>query len=861
MPDLPTGTVTLLFSDIEGSTRLLQQLGERYPDVLSECRQLLRAVFHRWNGREVDTQGDSFFVVFARATDAVSAVAEMQRALAARAWPDEVTIPVRMGPHTGEPLCTAEGYVGLDVFHTARIMSIGHGGQVLLTQTTCELVKQHLPDGVSLRDLGEHRLKDLQRPGRVYQLVITGLPADFPPLKSLSNSPNNLPLQLIPLIGREQEVATALHFLQREHVRLLTLTGPGGTGKTRLALQVAAELSEAFSDGVYFVNLAPISDPELVVPAIAQTLDIKEIADQTLLNLLKASLHWKQVLLLLDNFEQVVGAAVYVSELLASCPLLKVQVTSRAALHVRGEQEFAVPPLAVPDPKRLPDLLTLSQIEAVALFIQRAQAVKPAFQVTSANAPTIVEICVRLDGLPLAIELAAARIKVFPPQALLARLGQRLAVLTSGARDAPARQQTLRNAIEWSYQLLDVEERRFFRRLSVFGGGCTLEAVEALSTELDGEAGQVLEGVAALIDKSLLQQTELEGEEPRFVMLETIREYGLEMLTTTGELEATRRVYATYYLTLAEEAEPGLRGAQQLVWVKRLEQEQNNLRAVLAWSVEPGQDEEVGQRRELGLQLGAALRPFWVAHAHFREGQALLQRVLAASAGAATAGRAKALVAAADLAILLDDRQQGEMLAEEGLVLSRNMGDRTGIAFSLYVLGWFATDRGKYDRARSLLVEALALFRELGNKDRWGWTLNALGNLEAAQGAHVQARARYEEALSLFRQMDYKEGIGVMLYQLARILLYFEGDFITARSLIDEGYMHLEELGETCSIVGALSVSAEIALNQGDIATARLQSKEELALCRELGDKSGIALPGCARRGSPRELHGRTGLL
>src|SRR6266516_2137155 len=412
MPDLPTGTITLLFTDIEGSTRLLQQLGERYADVLAECRQLLRTAFHQWNGHEIDTQGDSFFIVFARATDAISAAMDMQRAPAAHAWPDGVTIAVRLGLHTGEPLRIAEGYVGLDVHHAARIVSVGHGRQVLLSQTTCELVKQNLPDRVSLRDLGEHRLKDLQRPGCLYQLVMTGLPADFPPLKSLNNRPNNLPIQLTQLIGREQEVATALNFLQREHVRLLTLTGPGGTGKTRLALQVAAELSEAFSDGVYFVNLAPLSDPELVVPAITQTLDIKEIADQTLLDLLKASLHWKQVLLLLDNFETVVGAAVYVSELLAACPMLKVLVTSRAALHLRGEQEFAVPPLAVPDPKHLPDLVTLLQYEAVALFIQRAQAVKPEFQATNSNAPTVAEVCVRLDGLPLAIELAAARITV-----------------------------------------------------------------------------------------------------------------------------------------------------------------------------------------------------------------------------------------------------------------------------------------------------------------------------------------------------------------------------------------------------------------------------------------------------------------
>jgi predicted ATPase/class 3 adenylate cyclase len=591
MSDLPTGTVTLFFTDIEGSTRLLQQLGEHYADVLATCRHLLREVFQQWNGHEVDAQGDAFFVAFARATDAVSAAVDMQRALAAYVWPDGVSVAVRIGLHTGEPSRTAEGYVGLDVHHAARVMSAGHGGQVLLYQTTCELVKHDLPEGVSLRDLGEHRLKDLQRPGHLYQLIIAGLPADFPPLKSLDTHHHNLPVQPTPLIGREQEVATVLVFLRREDVRLLTLTGPGGTGKTRLGLQVAAELSEAFPSGVYFVNLAPINDPAFVVPTLAHTLDVKEIAEQSLLDLLKGSLHWKHLLLLLDNFEQVVDAAVYVVELLATCPLLKVIVTSRAALHVRGEQEFAVPPLTVPDPKHLPDLVALSKYEAVALFIQRAQSVKSEFQVTNANAPAVAEICVRLDGLPLAIELAAARIKLLPPQALLARLGQRLAVLTSGARDVPERQQTLRNTIEWSYHLLDAAEQRLFRRLSVFIGGCTLEAIEAVCTTLDSNTAVVLvlDGVGSLIDKSLLQQTEQEYGEPRFLMLETIREFGLECLMADGEEEVTRQAHASYYLRLSEQAEPELRGTQQALWLSRLEAEHVNFRSALGWALENGE--------------------------------------------------------------------------------------------------------------------------------------------------------------------------------------------------------------------------------------------------------------------------------
>ncbi len=504
---LPTGTVTLLFSDIEGSTRLLQQMGARYADVLASCRHLLRAAFQEWKGYEVDTQGDGFFAAFARASDA-----------------------------SGEPSRTAEGYVGLDVHRAARIMGVGHGGQVLLSHTTHDLVEHSLPEGVSLRELGEHRLKDLQHPSRLFQLVIAGLPGDFPPLKTLDSHPNNLPVQLTRFIGRGQEVTAVQHLLHREGVRLVTLTGPGGTGKTRLGLQVAAELSGCFAEGVFFVNLAPISDPELVVPTIAQTLDIKETADQSLLDLVKAFLRERQVLLVLDNFEQVVSAAVQVAELLAACPKLKVVVTSRAVLHVRGEQEYAVPPLALPDPKRLPDLVALAQYEAVALFIQRAQAVKPEFQVTNANAPAVAEICTRLDGLPLAIELAAARSKVLPPQALLARLRQRLAVLTSEARDVPARQQTLRSTIEWSYQLLDAEEQRLFRQLCIFVGGCTLQAAEAVCvTPGDGDTTRsVLDGVSSLIDKSLLRQSEQEGEEPRLVMLETIREYGLGFWLQAG---------------------------------------------------------------------------------------------------------------------------------------------------------------------------------------------------------------------------------------------------------------------------------------------------------------------------------------
>ncbi len=534
MQNLPTGTVTLLFTDIAGSTRLLHQLGERYASMLAECRQILRTAFGQWNGNVVDTQGDAFFVVFARATDAISAAVAAQRALASHTFPGDVVVQVRVGLHTGEPQRTADGYVGLDVHRAARIMSAGHGGQVLLSQATRELVEYTLPDGVTLRDIDEHRLKDLQRPSHLYQLVIAGLPSDFPPLNTLGTHPNNLPTQPTSFIGREKEVAAVAQLLCREDVHLVTLTGPGGTGKTRLALQVAAELSDLFADGIYFVDLAPVSDPALIIAAIAQSLSIREVSGQPLVEHLKDALQSKQTLLLLDNFEQVVSAAVQVADLLTSCPQLKVIVTSRVVLHVQAEQEFFVPSLSLPDPNHLPDLVALSQYESVALFIRRAQSVRPDFQVTNANAPAVAEICVRLDGLPLAIELAAARMKLLSPEALLARLGQPLHVLTSGPRDVVARQQTLRNTIEWSYQLLDAQEQQLFRRLSVFVGGCTLEAIEALGTSPGGAVESVLDTVASLADKSLLQRMEQQaGQEPRFSMLETIREYALERLEAT----------------------------------------------------------------------------------------------------------------------------------------------------------------------------------------------------------------------------------------------------------------------------------------------------------------------------------------
>ena len=839
MSKLPMGTVTLLFTDIEGSTLLLQHLGERYASVLIECRDLLRTVFRGHHGHEVDTQGDAFFVSFARASDAILATVAAQHALTTHPWPKGLGVRVRMGIHTGEPSLVSEGYVGLDVHHAARIMSAGHGGQVLLSQTTRDLVEHDLPDGVSLRDLGEHRLKDLQRPSHLYQLVIVDLPADFPPLKTLESRPNNLPVQWTPLIGREREVAAVQHLLQREDVRLVTLTGPGGTGKTRMALQVAAELIDLFPDGVYFVGLAPISDVVFVIPTIAQTLGLREVAGQPLLEHLKGELQQKHLLLVLDNFEQVVHAAPQLVDLLAACLTLKLLVTSREMLHVRAEHEFAVPPLALPDLTHLPELAELSHYPAVTLFIWRTQAARHDFQVTTANARAIAEICVRLDGLPLAIELAAARVKFLPPQALLARLGQRLAVLTGGAKDLPVRQQTLRNTIEWSYQLLDAQEQQLFRRLSVFVGGCILEAIEAVCVALDSNnrAVSVLDGVASLIDKSLLQQTEQEGDEPRLVMLETIREYGWEVLTASGEMGMTRQAHAEYYLKLAEETEPELRGAQSILWLERLEREHDNLRAVMQWLLV---QERAGQRKEMALRLGTALEEFWYVRGPYSEGRAFLEQALAGSEGAAPSVRAKALDVSGKMVSILGDQDRAQVLHEESLVLSQALRDTAGIARSLQGLGWVDRNRGDYTTARRLSAEALALWREVGDKEGVASTLRLLGLLHDIQGEPERARTLYEESLVLRRELGNKSGIADSLRVLAQGHFHSQGDPLAVRSLLEEGLALYREIGDKSGIGNCLGLSAQVALSQGDVATARRLAVESVALQRETGDQLGM---------------------
>jgi predicted ATPase/class 3 adenylate cyclase len=578
MAEPPSGTVTLLFSDIEGSTRLLQRTGDAYAGLLAEHRGLLREAFARHDGFELDSEGDAFFVAFEGANDAAAAAAEAQLALARHDWADGHEPRVRIGLHTGAPRTVAGRYVGLDVHAAARVMAAGHGGQVLVSASTRAL----LDDRFQLRDLGEHRLKDLSGTQRLYQLQVEGLPSGFPPLKTLENRPTNLPVQSNAFVGRERELKEAGELLGRADVRLLSLTGAGGAGKTRLALQLAAAAIELYPDGVFLVSLAAVRDWELVVPTIAQTLGLREQPGETVLETLTEYLRDRRMLLVLDNFEQVVPAAAALSGLLTSDPGLSLLVTSRTPLRLSAERTYAVPPLALPDTGRLWDTAALAACESVSLFVERAQAADANFAVTDDNARSVAEICVHLDGLPLAIELAAPRVRALPPAALLRRLGDRLKLLTGGAHDLDERQRTLRATIEWSYDLLPDAERALFARFGVFVDGCRLDAAEALcKADID-----ILDGLQLLVENSLLRRRSDSDGEPRFWMLETIREYACELLAASGEAEQAHCRHSLYFTEAAEQLDVESRTADHAAVLASLDDERANLRAALDWARE-----------------------------------------------------------------------------------------------------------------------------------------------------------------------------------------------------------------------------------------------------------------------------------
>jgi predicted ATPase/class 3 adenylate cyclase len=868
---LPSGIVTFLFTDVEGSTRLWERLPDEAGRALTRHDQLIETIVAQHAGVLIRPrgEGDSRFAVFDHATNAVIAAVAIQQALAAEPWPTPTPLRVRMALHTGEADLREGDYYGAAVNRCARLRGLAHGGQTLLSMVTARLAHDDLPDGVGLRDMGEHRLKDLSRPEQVYQLLAPGLTDEFPPLASLNERRTNLPIQPTTLIGRDDAVRAACAFLHGE-TRLLTLSGPAGVGKTRLALQVAAELLDDFADGVYQVELASVSEVARVVPAIVEALNLVEEREQPLLTTLRDRLRDRQLLLLLDNFEQVIGAASLVADLLLAAPRLRILVTSRAVLRVYGEQEFQVPPLELPDLRRFPPVgarlvvpalvqpelvpdLALSP--AIALFAQRAREVRPDFMLTETNARAVAEICQKLDGLPLAIELAAARCRVLSPASLLARLNDRLALLAGGARERTRRQQTLRDAIGWSYDLLDPAEPALFARHAVFVGGATIEAAEAvLRTEGRGLSEEtpisvlspqpsVLDGLAALVDKSLLRQVEVDDGAARFTMLETIREYALERLILRDEAEPLRLRHAQYYLRLAELAEPQLTGADQAAWLKQIERDHDNLRAALGWALERASP-------ALALRLGAALWRFWYLRGYLSEGRVWLERVLATATPATsplTRLRAQVCNAAGVLARDQGDYARALALHEQSLVSFRDLGDRQGVADALNNLGTVASEQGDYARAQALFAEALALCRDLDDQRGEALALNNLGTIAGEQGDYALSQALFAEALALRRDLDDKQGIADTLVNMGTIAL-LQDDYDGAVRLSEECLALGRELGNKHLIVDTLVNLGAIALIQGDPERAAELFAEGLALCRELGDvrNSAYCLEGLA---------------
>ena len=813
--DLPTGTVTFLFTDIEGSTRLMQELGDRYVQAQLAHHEILRKAFNSGDGRELRTEGDSFFCVFKSARDACSAAANAQRDLASHAWPDNKAIRVRIGLHAGEAPLVGGEYIGLDVHHAARIAASAHGGQVVVSDAIRSLVEANLPPELGLRDLGLHRLKDLARPERLFQLVIEGAPNTFPALRTIDSTPNNLPTQLTSFVGREDLVATAERLLEGN--RLLTLTGPGGIGKTRLSLQIAADVVQKFHHGVYFVPLSAVSNPGLVASIIAHAIGIPVPGNRLPYDAVVDYLSDKRVLLVLDNFEQLLPeGAPFVSDLLRAVPDLKCVVSSRAVLRVYGEQELAVEPLRTPDLKSVTSVSALSQFDAVKLFIERALTARYDFQVTNDNAPAIAGICERLDGLPLAIELAAARVKLFTPQALLDRLGSGFSILGTGARDLPSRQQTLQGAIAWSYDLLDEPLKRLFRRSSVFARGANLEQAEAVCGPMQELGVDVLTGLDDLAAQSLLRRIP-DLEEPRLLMLQVIREFAAERLAVSGEADDIKQRHAAAYQALADAAAPNLFGADQKKWLDRLELDVDNFRSAFDWSVERGDASRA-------LRLGSAFWRFWQMRGHLREGRMRLDNILAMpTTRDHQLDRARTLEAAGGVAYWQGDLDAAQTYYDESLALWRAGGDQAAIANALYNASFPRNvPRTDLAKGRDLLGEALAIYRGLGDESGIARCLWALGQIDYYLEDFAPAVAAIDEAIRLFRQQDDRFGLGWALFVRASIGIKVN-DIPAARSRNLEALRIFAAAQDVSGAVLVLNGLAEVARHEGDsVRAARL---------------------------------------
>ncbi|HET7685308.1 MAG TPA: tetratricopeptide repeat protein [Candidatus Limnocylindria bacterium] len=832
-PTLPVGTVTLVFTDIEGSTRLLDELGDAYAQLLTDHHRIVSTAAEAHGGSRVDAAGDGLFYAFLTARGALAAAVEAQRALASHDWPTGARVAVRMGIHSGEPISASTGYVGIDVHRASRICSAGHGGQVLVSEATRALIGGGLPDGVTLRDLGEHRLRGLADPERIYQVVGAGLRADFPPVRSLDTLPNNLPRQLSSFVGRDREIAEAEERLH--DATTLTLTGPGGVGKTRLALEIGAHLVDDFEGGVWLVELASVSEGELVPDAIAAALGVKPRPGVDLQQTLVEAVAAKPTLLILDNCEHILDPVVAAAdELLRHCPKLQLLATSREALGLPGESLMPVPSLSLPAGAEAEDLAALTECDAVRLFIDRARAVLPGFAVDAENVTAIAQICRRLDGIPLAVELAAARIRSLPPYQIAARLDDRFRLLTGGTRTSLPRHRTLRAAFDWSFELLSRAEQELVPRLSVFAGSFSLEAAEAICSGGAVTAADMLDLLSRLIDRSLLQ-AEPETSEARYRMLETIREYAQERLGESGEAEEFHRRHTAWFTGLVERARPAFfSGPVQPEWVARLARDDDNLRAALRWS----NDDPRGADAELTLVSG--LWRFWEVRGELTEGSAWLTRALARVGGEVSPRRASALTGAGVLAGQRGDLDAAAAFHDASLVLHRELGTPMGIAAACSNSASIAAERGDLERARQLFGESIQMARGAGDLHGAAFSLVNLADVAARQGDAEEADRLYAESIEVFRSIGDDFGTAHAMASLAQAARR-RGDRATARQQYRAALEIHERTGDRRAEARLSALLGDLAAEEGDQAEAEHLYQHAVAVRGALGDRVGVA--------------------
>ena len=824
MDTLPSGTVTFLFTDIEGSTKLAQGHPDKWESLQQRHHAILQSTIELHNGHVFQIIGDAFCAAFHTASDGLNAAIDAQQKLQTENW-DGSLVKVRMGLHTGSAELRGDDYHGyLSLVLVQRVMSVAYGGQVLLSNASAELIHNELPQGIALRDMKEHRLKGLLNPERLWQIVAADLEQNFPPLQSLNEIPNNLPVQLTSFVGRENEIAELKQELN-DH-RLVTLTGSGGTGKTRLSLQIATDLLEQFDHGVWFIELAPLTDPDLIPQTILSAIGISEQPNKTPLEILKEYLHKKKMLIVLDNCEHLVTtSAQVVNALLNAAPNLKVLASSREALGVKGELSYPVPSLSLPDLKHLPSIEQLSQYEAVRLFIDRALLVAPHFVADKDNAPFIAQICYRLDGIPLAIELAAARIKMLSVEQISKRLDDRFRLLTGGARTALPRQQTLRALIDWSYDILSENERLLLQRLSVFAGGWTLEAAEEVCSGNGIETYDVLDLLSQLVNKSLVVIMEYsQSGETRYRMLETIRQYAREKLLEVGGSEVVRNRHLAYFVKLVEQAEPELYRANQVKWLKHLDNELDNFRMAWEWAI----NNDV----EAGLRIFATPWRFWIARGYFQElGEWIAQ--LLERYHIVNALQVKALVVYSYCFFRNGNFTETVRIARQSLQMARTISDKQLEAFCLSALGLFTLVQGNMGEGIPLLKQGLAIYRASGDKigqaDTLEWLSNAPNEIEYAIDL-----AR--ESLSLCRELGHLHGIKGSILSLARLSIV-KGDFSSSAPWLEEALSISRELGDQAGEAEMHEVYGHLAYWQGDYEQAIAQFEEAIILSEKIGDK------------------------